>query len=464
MSLIKSIAGIRGTIGGKPGEALTPLDIVKFTSAYAKLIKSQHPECNKVKIVVGRDARISGKMVDSLVCGTLMACGADVVNCGLATTPTVEMGVLFAGAQGGIICTASHNPVQWNALKLLNSKGEFLSASEGQDLIKYVENDNYDFVDVFSLGVISRESFDRKHIESVLAHPLVDPEIIYRKGFKVVLDAVNSVGGIVVPQLLAELGVQCVELHCEPTGNFAHNPEPLPQNLTELSAMVKESGADLGISVDPDVDRLVLICENGEPFGEEYTLTAVADLVLSQRRGPAVSNMSSSRALRDVAGRHGCEYFSSAVGEVNVVAQMKSVGAVIGGEGNGGVILPDLHYGRDALIGIALFLTLLAQKDKKASELRREFPDYFMSKNKIELSENIDVDSILDAIKLEYSGEKISDIDGVKVDFEESRSWIHLRKSNTEPIIRIFSEAPSQEIADKLAESILNKIKKIAGE
>jgi phosphomannomutase len=463
MSLIKSIAGIRGTIGGVPGEALTPLDVVRFTSAYASLIRSRYKGEGKVKIVVGRDARISGEMVEQLVCGTLTACGADVVSCGLATTPTVEMAVKFAGAQGGIICTASHNPVEWNALKLLNEEGEFINAAEGQELIKFIAEERYEYVPVFELGKISRESFDNRHIEAVLSHPLVDPENIYRRGFKVVLDAVNSVGGIVVPKLLETLGVQCIQINCEPNGHFAHNPEPLPKNLTELSAKVIEEGAHLGISVDPDVDRLVLICENGEPFGEEYTLVSVADYVLNSRKGAAVSNMSSSRALRDVAEAHGCEYYSSAVGEVNVVAVMKDKGAVIGGEGNGGVILPDLHYGRDSLIGIALFLSLLADKGCAASDLRREYPDYYMSKNKIELSAGIDVDKILEEIRSEYAGYPVSDIDGVKVSFEEKRSWIHLRKSNTEPIIRIFSEAPAQEEADKLAQSVLDKLKKIAG-
>lgn len=462
MSLIKSIAGIRGTIGGEPGEALTPLDIVQFTSAYAGLIKSRNSNHNRLAVVVGRDARISGEMVESLVCGTLSACGIDVINCGLATTPTVEMAVKFAGAQGGIICTASHNPVEWNALKLLNEDGEFLSAAEGEELIKIIKEGKYGYVPVFELGKVYKDSFDQKHIEAVLSYPLVDTEAIYRAGFKVVLDAVNSVGGVVVPKLLEALGVNCIQINCEPSGHFAHNPEPLPQNLKELSKTVAEEGANLGIAVDPDVDRLVLICENGEPFGEEYTLTAVADYILSHKKGPAVSNMSSTRALRDVAERHNCKYFSSAVGEVNVVSQMKSCNAVIGGEGNGGVIVPDLHYGRDSLIGIALFLSLLAKKGKIASELRKEYPDYFMSKNRIELSASINVDALLGAIKSEYKDFPINDIDGVKVDFEEKRSWIHLRKSNTEPIIRIFSEAPTQDEADKLAASVIEKIKKIA--
>ncbi len=461
MSLIKSIAGIRGTIGGEPGDALTPFDLVNFSAAYATLIKKRFPEKERLTIVVGKDARLSGEMVESVVCGTLVACGIEVINSGLATTPTVEMAVVEAKADGGIIFTASHNPINWNALKLLNEKGEFLNANEGAELLKYIKDGSFDFVPVEKLGKISFKSFEQFHIESVLSYPDVNLENIYRKGYKVVLDAVNSVGGVVVPKLLEAMGVQCIQINCEPTGKFAHIAEPLPENLTELSAKVVSEGADLGIAVDPDVDRLVLICENGEPFGEEYTLTAVADYILKRRKGNTVSNMSSSRALRDVTEAAGCKYTSSAVGEVNVVHEMKRVNAVVGGEGNGGVIIPDLHYGRDSLIGIALFLSHLAECGCKASELRKSYPDYHMSKNKIELSPEMDIDKILSKLKADYSEYMVSDIDGVKVDFESERSWLHLRKSNTEPLIRIFAEAPTQEEADKLAQSVLQKIESL---
>ena len=458
MSLIKSIAGIRGTIGGIPGDALTPFDLVNFSAAFATLLKRRELGQERYTVVVGRDARISGQMVESVVCGTLVACGIDVINSGLATTPTVEMAVVEAKANGGIIFTASHNPMNWNALKLLNERGEFLSAADGAELQECIKVGNFDFVSVEELGKITFRSFEQFHIESVLSYPLVETEQIYRKGYKVVLDAVNSVGGVVVPKLLEALGVQCIKINCEPTGRFAHVAEPLPENLTELSAKVVSEGADLGIAVDPDVDRLVLICENGETFGEEYTLVAVADYILKNRKGSTVSNMSSSRALRDVTEAAGCTYTSSAVGELNVVEEMKRVNAVVGGEGNGGVIIPDLHYGRDSLIGIALFLSHLAIEGCRVSELRKRYPDYFMSKNKIELSPEMDIDKILESIKESFAGNNIRDIDGVKVDFESERSWVHLRKSNTEPIIRMFAEAPTQEEADKLAQSVLQKI------
>lgn len=461
MSLIKSIAGIRGTIGGEPGDALTPFDLVNFSAAFATLIKRKNPGLERYTVVVGRDARLSGEMVESVVCGTLAACGIDVINSGLATTPTVEMAVVEAKANGGIIFTASHNPMNWNALKLLNEHGEFLSAADGALLQEFIKEGHFEFVSVEKLGKLSFRSFEQFHIESVLSYPLVETEAIYRRGFKVVLDAVNSVGGVVVPKLLEALGVQCITINCEPTGIFAHIAEPLPENLTELSAKVVSEGAHLGIAVDPDVDRLVLICENGEPFGEEYTLTAVADYILQHKKGDTVSNMSSSRALRDVTEAAGCKYSNSAVGELNVVEQMKKVNAVVGGEGNGGVIIPDLHYGRDSLIGIALFLSHLALAGCSTSELRKRYPDYFMSKNKIELSPEMDIDNLLLKVKESFAGNKISDIDGVKVDFESERSWVHLRKSNTEPLIRIFSEAPTKQEADNLAQSVLEMIESI---
>ncbi|MBP9584443.1 MAG: phosphoglucosamine mutase, partial [Bacteroidales bacterium] len=376
MTLIKSISGIRGTIGGEPGTALTPPDVVKFVSAYSYRLKLRLPGKSRYKVVVGRDARISGEMVENLVCGTLMACGIDVVNASLASTPTVEMAVVFEKADGGIILTASHNPKQWNALKLLNEKGEFLDANEGEKLLKFAEEGLFNYADVDTLGIITKRDFSKQHIEAVLSHPLVDTEAIYRAGFTVALDAVNSVGGVIMPQLLEALGVKCIKVNCDPTGRFAHNPEPLPEHLTELSSVVVKEGADLGISVDPDVDRLALICEDGNPFGEEYTLVAVADFILRSRKGATVSNLSSSRALRDVTEAAGCEYFASAVGEVNVVTEMKRVGAVIGGEGNGGVIVPDLHYGRDSLIGTALFLSLLATERCSASDLKTKYPPY----------------------------------------------------------------------------------------
>lgn len=461
MTLIKSISGIRGTIGGKCGDALTPIDIVKFTSAYSVMLKKRLPGKSRYKVVVGRDARISGEMADSLVCGTLMAYGIDVVNAGLASTPTVEMAVVFEKADGGIILTASHNPKQWNALKLLNEKGEFLNAAEGEELLNCAEKGEFEYTEVDNLGVITHKDFTKQHIEAVLSHPLVDTEAIYREGFTVVLDAVNSVGGIVMPALFEALGVECIKVNCEPTGLFAHNPEPLPENLTELSSRVVKEGAALGISVDPDVDRLALICEDGNPFGEEYTLVAVADYFLKSKPGSTVSNLSSSRALRDVTEKAGCKYFASAVGEVNVVAEMKRVNAVLGGEGNGGVIVPDLHYGRDALIGTALFLSHLAKEKCKVSELRSRYPQYFISKNKIELSAGIDVDKILLKIKELYSQHRVTDIDGIKIDFDAAKKWVHLRKSNTEPIIRIYAEAAEEEIASALAKEIILAINEI---
>ena len=462
MTLIKSISGIRGTIGGEVGNALTPIDLVKFTSAYAVQLKKRFPGQDRFKVVVGRDARISGKMVDSIVCGTLMACGIDVVNAGLASTPTVEMAVVFEQAHGGIILTASHNPKQWNALKLLNEKGEFLNAAEGEALLQIADQEAFDFQEVDYLGTMVEKDFTDRHIEAVLQHPLVDRSAIQAAGFKVVLDAVNSVGGIVMPKLFEALGVACVTLHGEPTGHFAHNPEPLPGHLVDLIETLKQGGADLGVSVDPDVDRLALICENGEPFGEEYTLVSVADYILSRKPGPTVSNLSSSRALRDVTEGYGCTYSASAVGEVNVTTEMKRTGAVIGGEGNGGVIVPDLHYGRDALIGVALFLSNLAHKKMKVSELRATYPDYVISKNRIELSDAALIDRILKEIKLRYADKRITDIDGVKIDFDAERMWVHLRKSNTEPIIRVYSEASDEAKAEALAQEIMavaNEIK-----
>ncbi len=459
MTLIKSISGIRGTIGGAAGENLTPIDVVKFTTAYVRFISEKNPG-KKLTIVVGRDARISGKMVENLIEGTLLGCGADVINVGLCTTPGTEMAVIVNKADGGIIITASHNPKQWNALKLLNAEGEFLNDAEGKRVLALAEDESFLFSEVDALGkVLSREDFNEEHIRRVLALPLVDVELVKSKGFKVVVDAVNSVGGVVIPALLRELGCQVVELNCAPTGYFAHNPEPLPENLTEISEVVRREGADLGVVVDPDVDRLAFVMENGEMFVEEYTLVAVADYILSRVKGNTVSNLSSSRALRDVTERHGGSYSAAAVGEVNVVARMKETGAVIGGEGNGGVIYPELHYGRDALVGVALFLTYLAHKGKSMSELRKEYPAYFASKNKIELTPAIDVDKVLREMKERYADEQVNDIDGVKIDFPEN--WVHLRKSNTEPIIRIYTEAKTREEAESLAQRFIAEIKAI---
>lgn len=461
MTLIKSISGIRGTIGGNIGDALTPIDIVKFTSAYATELRKGLPGKDHYRVVVGRDARISGQMVENLVCGTLLACGIDVIDAGLASTPTTEMAVIFEKADGGIILTASHNPKQWNALKLLNQRGEFLTAKEGETLLETAEAEDFGFAEIDKIGKIEHKDFTMQHIDAVLAHPLVDRDVIKKAHFKVVLDAVNSVGGCTMPKLLKELGVECIELNCAPTGDFAHNPEPLPANLIGLCNKVVEEKADLGISVDPDVDRLALICENGKPFGEEYTLVSVADYVLSHRKGDTVSNLSSSRALKDVTEAHGGKHFSAAVGEVNVTTKMREVGAVIGGEGNGGVIFPDLHYGRDAYIGVALFLSNLAQKGIKTSELRATYPNYFISKNRVELADKTLIEKIFANIKELYKEERITDIDGVKIDFDASRKWVQLRKSNTEPIMRIYAEAPTEKEADDLAQEIITKINDI---
>ena len=460
MTLIKSISGIRGTIGGPSGENLTPLDIVKFTTAYTRLIASRNPG-KKLTIVIGRDARLSGELVMDLVEGTLLACGADVINVGLCTTPGTEMAVITRKADGGIILTASHNPRQWNALKLLNARGEFLSDAEGKQVLALAEDETFEYPAIDGIGhVIAREDFNDEHIRQVLALPLVDAEAVRKRHFKVVIDAVNSVGGIVMPKLLRELGCEVVELNCDPTGEFAHNPEPLPQNLTEISEVIVREKADLGVVVDPDVDRLAFVSEDGSMFVEEYTLVAVADYILSQNPGGVtVSNLSSSRALRDVTERHGGKYYASAVGEVNVTTKMKEVGAVIGGEGNGGVIYPELHYGRDALVGTALFLTWLAKKDMTMTQLRATYPAYYASKNKIELTPAIDVDKVLREVKARYANEKVNDIDGVKIDFPEN--WVHLRKSNTEPIIRVYTEAKSMEEADALAQRFISEIKAI---
>jgi phosphomannomutase len=461
VSLIKSISGIRGTIGGKPGEGLSPMDVVKFTSAFAVWVKSNRKKDLKNKIVVGRDARISGEMVNHLVCGTLVSMGFDVIDAGLSTTPTVEMAVVYEGADAGIVLTASHNPKQWNALKLLNSKGEFISAKDGEDVLKIAEAEDFSYNDVNSIGkIIHVPDFIERHIKSILALPYVDVELIKSKNFKIVLDAVNSTGGIAVPQLLKALGVEnVVEMYCEPNGIFPHNPEPLPENLGEISKAVKKNKAHLGIVVDPDVDRLALVMEDGEMFGEEYTLVAVADYILSIKKGNTVSNLSSTRALRDVTEKSGGKYFASAVGEVNVVEKMKEMNAIIGGEGNGGVIFPELHYGRDAMVGIALFLTHLAKYGKSCSMLRSRYPNYHISKNKIELTAEINTDLILETISEKYNKQPINKIDGVKIEFE--REWVHLRKSNTEPIIRIYSESEYETTADNLAEKIITDIKEI---
>lgn len=460
MTLIKSISGIRGTIGGTAGDTLNPLDIVKFTSAYASFIRKHTPGGSNT-IVVGRDARISGEMVKNVVCGTLMGMGFDVVNIGLATTPTTELAVTMTGADGGIIITASHNPRQWNALKLLNNKGEFLTAQDGAQVLESAEREDFLFADVDALGKYTEDdSFDQRHIDSVLALKLVDVEAIRKAGFKVAVDAVNSVGGVILPKLLTQLGVKYKMLNGEPTGDFAHNPEPLEKNLSGIMNEMKAGGDyDLGIVVDPDVDRLALICETGAMFGEEYTLVSVADYVLSQTPGNTVSNLSSTRALRDVTLQHGGQYTASAVGEVNVTTQMKASQAVIGGEGNGGVIYPESHYGRDALVGIALFLSNLAHKGCKASELRATYPNYFIAKNRIELTPSTDVDAILREIKEIYRNEQVNDIDGVKIDFPNS--WVHLRKSNTEPIIRIYSEASTMEEADALGKEMMQQVEKL---
>lgn len=453
MTLIKSISGIRGTIGGRAGDALTPMDIAKFTAAYATFIDRTTTLPYRT-IVVGHDARISGPMVMDLVVGTLMGMGFDVVNIGPASTPTTEMAVAMEEACGGLILTASHNPKEWNALKLLNEKGEFLSAAEGQEVLRIAREREYVFADVEHLGhYYKNTTYNRRHIQKVLALDLVDTDAIRKANFTVAVDAVNSVGGVVIPELLRALGVNnIITINCDPTGNFAHNPEPIPENLTQISQVVKDSGADLGFVVDPDVDRLAIVMENGEMFVEEYTLVAIADYVLGKTPGPAVSNLSSSRALSDIAARHRCPYVASAVGEVNVTSLMRHIRAVIGGEGNGGVIYPELHYGRDALVGVALFLTLLAKSGKKVSELKKDYPQYAIAKTKVQLTDKTDVNAILEAVKEKYADEKLTTIDGVKIDFPHS--WVHLRKSNTEPIIRIYSEAPTMEEAKELGSSI----------
>lgn len=458
MTLIKSISGIRGTIGGRAGDGLTPIDIVKFTAAYGKIIVKQS---GIKKIVVGRDARISGEMVSNLVIGTLQSIGVDVVDLGLSTTPTVEIAVPMEKAAGGIILTASHNPGQWNALKLLNAKGEFISDAEGQEVLALGESLDFDFSEVEEIGQVHKDySYLQKHVDAVLALEYVDKDAIKAANFKVALDAVNSTGGTFIPALLDALGVQTVyKIHCDPNGLFPHNPEPLKEHLTDLSAAVLENNADLGIAVDPDVDRLVFMMEDGELFGEEYTLVAVADYLLQHKKGNTVSNLSSTRALRDVTEAHGGEYFAAAVGEVNVVTKMKEVDAVIGGEGNGGVIYPASHYGRDALVGVAIFLTHLAKLGKKVSEYRASLPQYFMSKNKITLTPELDIDNLLAKMEEKYKHEEHSTIDGLKIDFE--KEWVHLRKSNTEPIIRIYSEGPTPEAAEQIAQKIISEIKEI---
>lgn len=483
MTLIKSISGIRGTIGGAPGEGLSPIDIVKFTYAYCEKMKERlsKAEGERYKVVVGKDARLSGDMVEQLVCGTLISCGVDVVKAGFASTPTTEMAVTFEEADGGIILTASHNPKQWNALKLLNEKGEFLNAEEGAAILDCAEKEDFCFADVDSLGTIEEKDFTDMHLDAVLALPAVDVDAVRDAHLKVALDAVNSVGGIIMPRLLERMGVECVCVNCDPTGEFAHNPEPLPANLVELSDAVVANKADLGISVDPDVDRLALICEDGQPFGEEYTLVSVADYLFSRVYNEALetgksideltepyamtssSNLSSSRALRDVTEQYGGEYFAAAVGEVNVTTKMKECEALIGGEGNGGVIYPALHYGRDAMVGVALFLTNLAYKKMKVSELLATYPRYVIAKNKIELSDNALIDKILDEVKGVFASEDVNTIDGVKISFESRKEWVHLRRSNTEPIIRIYAEAATKEAADALAQQIIDIAKKIIG-
>lgn len=459
MSLIKSISGIRGTIGGKPGENLTPLDVVKFTAAFGAWVVSRKGR----KVVVGRDARLSGEMVSSLVCATLQGLGLDVVDLGLSTTPTVEIAVPLEKAGGGIILTASHNPIQWNALKLLNEKGEFISAGEGTRILKAAAEESFSFAQVTKLGSYTyKDTYISKHIDLILKSRWVDAKAISKAKLKIAVDAVNSTGGIAVPLLLKKLGVKkIVKLYCEPDGKFPHNPEPLPENITDICRIVKKKKCDLGIVVDPDVDRLALVQEDGKPFGEEYTLVAVADYILKRKKGNTVSNLSSTRALRDITEKAGGKYTAASVGEVNVVKAMKETRAVIGGEGNGGVIFPELHYGRDALMGIALFLTHLAKSKMKASELRKTYPDYFISKNKIELTPGTDSAAILEAVKQKYRHEKINTADGIKIDFERTREWVHLRQSNTEPIIRIYAESGRAGMANRLAKQIIEDIHEI---
>lgn len=460
MTLIKSISGIRGTIGGEAGENLTPLDIVKFTAAYATFIKISTQDIRPL-IVVGRDARISGEMVHRIITGTLSGMGCDVTDIGMATTPTTEIAVTKEKASGGIIITASHNPKQWNALKLLNNRGEFLNAEEGAEILRIADNEDFTFSAVDDLGKIIQKQYLHEHIQSVLSLELVDKDAIRAANFRVAIDCVNSVGGIAIPDLLYALGVKEIfKLHCAPHGNFSHNPEPLPQHLTELSSLTRSSKADVGFAVDPDVDRLAVFCENGEPFGEEYTLVAVSDYILQHTPGNTVSNLSSSRALRDVTLERGGEYQAAAVGEVNVVAKMKEVNAVIGGEGNGGIIYPASHYGRDALVGIALFLTYMAKSGKSPSQLKQSYPLYYMAKQKVELTPDIDTDGILEKMKEKFSDQQVTDIDGVKIDFPDK--WVHLRKSNTEPIIRIYSEAHSQNEAEEIGKQIIEIINELA--
>ncbi len=455
MTLIKSISGIRGTIGGKPNDGLTPIDIVRFVSAYSIFIKRQNP---KARVVVGRDARISGPMVKNVVIGTLMGMGIDVVDIDFATTPTTEIAVVAEKADGGIILTASHNPKQWNALKLLNARGEFLSAADGKEILAMAAAEDFNYAQVDDLGSLTSKNYNQYHIDSVLKLKLVDVEAIKAARFTVAIDCVNSVGGLVLPQLLRQLGVEnIIELNTDATGHFAHNPEPLPENLTDISNLMREKKTDVGFVVDPDVDRLAIVNEDGSMFGEEYTIVAVSDYVLSHTPGNTVSNLSSSRALRDVTLSHGGQYNAAAVGEVNVVEKMKATNAIIGGEGNGGVIYPESHYGRDALVGIALFLTHLAKQKTTCTKLRAKYPEYHISKNKIELSPAVDVDSILLKMKEKYANEQVTDIDGVKIDFAEK--WVHLRKSNTEPIIRIYAEAHTREEADQLAAEIISVVK-----
>lgn len=459
MALIKSISGIRGTIGGKQGDNLTPTDVVRFASAYGMVIRNEKSN----KIVIGRDARVSGEMINALVVATLQGMGFDIVDLGLSTTPTVEMAVVKEQAAGGIIITASHNPAQWNALKLLNEKGEFLSAADGEKVLQLAEENAQVFAPYTKLGsYVQKTDYFQKHIEDILSLPLVDTEKIKARKFKVVVDAVNSTGGIAVPQLLRELGVTVHELYCDPTGLFPHNPEPLPENLADITREIKNGSYDLGIVVDPDVDRLALLCEDGSAFGEEYTLVAVADYVLQHKKGNTVSNLSSTRALRDVTEKAGGSYYAAAVGEVNVVEMMKAQHAVIGGEGNGGVIYPDLHYGRDALVGIALFLSSLANANISASRLRSRYPNYYISKNKIELTPDINVDEILEAVKNKYSKQPVNTIDGVKIEFD--KEWVHLRKSNTEPIIRIYAESDLEAKSETLARKIISDIQEILRE
>lgn len=462
MALIKSISGIRGTIGGRSGNGLTPLDVVKFAAAFGQWLRQRNTE--KKTVVIGRDGRLSGEMVSKLVTATLQGLGLDVIDLGLSTTPTVELAVPAEGAAGGIILTASHNPIQWNALKLLNEAGEFISATDGAEVLAIAEAEAIDFAEVRKLGQYRTDTtWLQKHIDLILALPLVDRAAIAARNFRIVVDAVNSTGGIAVPMLLEALGVEKItRLHCEPTGHFAHNPEPLPENLRDIIKEMEKGNADLGIVVDPDVDRLALICEDGSPFGEEYTLVAVSDYVLKNKPGNTVSNLSSTVALRDITRKHGGQHFASAVGEINVVEMMKENDAVIGGEGNGGIIYPDIHYGRDALVGIALFLTHLAKFGKSASMLRRTYPNYYISKNKIELTPDINVDAVLERIQAKYARNPINTIDGVKIEFD--KEWVHLRKSNTEPIIRIYSESDTLATADHLAGKIINDIREVINE